>query len=55
MFFRHLTKIIETLSKNGDEAVNDIEKYEFAFTRLFSDHCNSFGMENVLELPRNLN
>ena len=36
---------VATISNDDDgEAVNDNEKYEFAFTTLFSDHCKSFRM-----------
>ena len=41
----YLSSLLETLSTDDDdEAVNDNEKYEFAFTRSFSDHSNPFCM-----------
>ena len=30
--------------EDDDEVVNDNEKYEFPFTRPFSDHLNSFNV-----------
>ena len=44
---------ISTIS--NDEAVNENEKYEFAFTGSFSDDCNSYHLEIVFELSRDFN